>query len=118
MLAKVIPNRISRQGKQQGFAARVAYPCHTGVAVETANLAGTWRDAAFQMQISAGLAPRVQQPCGHIVLSWAETERPLDREMFDAGQRAIAELGGSKHQYINTSLPFIRSAPIGISISF
>jgi hypothetical protein len=100
MLAKVIPNRTSKHGVQQGFTARVAYPCRSGAAVETANLAGTWRDAAFQMQISAGLAPRVLQPCSHIVLTWAETERPLDREMFDAGHRAVAALGGSKHQYL------------------
>ena len=94
MLAKVIPNRTSKHGEQQGFTARVAYPCRSGAAAETTNLAGTWRDAAFQMQISAGLAPRVQQPCSHIVLTWAETERPLDREMFDAGHRAVAALGG------------------------
>ena len=100
MLAKVIPNLRSKHDRPHGFAARVAYPWKNAAAVETANLAGYWHDAAFQMQATADLAPFVQNPSYHIILSFSETERPSDREIFDAGHRVVEELGAHEHQYM------------------
>ena len=100
MLAKVIPNRASKHGRVQNFKARVAYPIRNATAVEMANLAGTWADAAFQMRTTAGLAPFLHNPSYHFILTWADEEHPEDEQVFDAGHRAIAELGGSEHQYV------------------
>lgn len=100
MLAKVIPSRASKHGRVQNFNARVAYPIRNATAVEMANLAGTWADAAFQMRTTAGLAPFLQYSSYHFILSWPDEEHPTYREIFDAGHRAVAELCGSEHQYL------------------
>lgn len=76
MLAKVIPNHRSRRDQQSDFSARVAYPCRTAEAVELANLAGTWRDAAFQMRTTADLARYMHNPSYHIVLTCGDGEHP------------------------------------------
>lgn len=100
MLAKVIQNRRSKCDRPHVFAARVAYPWKNAVAVETANLAGSWHDAAFQMQATADLAPFVKNPSYHIILSFSEVEHPSNREIFDAGHKAVEELGAHEHQYM------------------
>lgn len=97
MLAKVISNSRSKHGRQKDFAARLRYPWLTANAVELTNLAGScWQDAAFQMRATAGLAPFLLNPNYHIVLTFGEGENPTDREIFDAGHSAVAELGGSE----------------------
>jgi len=66
----------------------------------TANLAGDWPDAPFQMDVAARLTPHVTSPAYHVVLTWAPDENPSHAEMTDAGHRAIYDLGGHEHQYI------------------
>lgn len=100
MLAKAIRNRKPMHDAQQDFGARVAYVCAKAEVVELANLAGDWRDAAFQMRISSGLAPRTRSPVYHFVLAWAETEQPTDTEIINAAHQAIRGLGASEHQYV------------------
>ena len=100
MLAKTIRNRKPQRGSRQDFGARVAYVCAKAEVVELANLAGDWRDAAFQMRISAGLAPRTRSPVYHFVLTWAETEQPTDTEIISAAHHAVRDLGASEHQYV------------------
>lgn len=96
----MIQNRKRKDDRPHSFVARVAYPWKNAAVVETANLAGTWYDAAFQMQATADLAPFVQNPSYHIILSFSETEHPSDREIFDAGHRVVKEFGANEHQYM------------------
>lgn len=100
MLAKKIRNRKPQHGSRQDFGARVAYICAKAEVVELANLAGGWRNAAFQMRISSGLAPRTRSPVYHFVLTWADTEQPTDTEIISAAHHAVRVLGASEHQYV------------------
>jgi hypothetical protein len=100
MLAKAIQSRKSKHGRLQDFTARVVYPCRTAAAVELANLAGSWRDAAVQMNTTADLAPYLRNRSYHIILTFGEGEQPSDREIFDAGHSTVDELGASEHQYV------------------
>lgn len=100
MLAKVIGNRSASHTGHDDFAARIDYIAIKASHAIVANLTGGWRDAATQMQFSAGLNPHIRSPAYHFVLSWAETERPSDRQMIIAARKAVEELGGSEHQYV------------------
>jgi hypothetical protein len=100
MLAKAIRNRAPDGNVAQDFRARVNYVCAKATTVYLGNLAGTWRDAAFQMRVSAGLNPRLRAPVYHLVLSWAETEQPSDPEVVGAARRVVADLGARAHQFV------------------
>lgn len=100
MLAKKLRNRPRAAGVPHSFAARVAYVCRKATLARLANLAGDWKDAAWQMDATAGLNPRLQSPGCHIVLSWHVTERPRDAAMIAAAEELITALGGAQHQHV------------------
>lgn len=100
MLAKTIRNRAPESGRPQSFHDRVRYVCDKAAAIATSNLAGSWRDAAWQMQISAALNPNVRSAVYHLVVTWADTEQPSDPEMIDSARRAVYEIGGHDHQHV------------------
>jgi hypothetical protein len=100
MLAKAIRNRAPDGNVAQDFRARVNYVCAKATTVYLGNLVGTWRDAAFQMRVSAGLNPRLRSPVYHLVLSWPETEQPSDPEVVGAARRVVADLGARAHQFV------------------
>lgn len=100
MLVKKIANKPCGGRFPAGFGARLNYACADDVDVMLANIAGDWRDAAFQMDLVAKLNPRMRSPVYHAVLTWAPCERPSIRQMFAAGHRAVRALGGERHQYV------------------
>ncbi|WP_322890626.1 MULTISPECIES: relaxase/mobilization nuclease domain-containing protein [unclassified Yoonia] len=100
MLAKKIANRVSATKAAHRFGPRITYVCAKARAIETANLAGEWQDAACQMDFTAGLRPYLRSAVLHLAVSWSEFENPSDAEMIDSMRRVIAELGGSEHQYV------------------
>ena len=100
MLAKKIANKPCGGRFPAGFGARLRYACADDVDVMLANIAGDWRDAAFQMDLVAKLNPRMRSPVYHAVLTWAPSERPSIQQMFAAGHRAVRALGGERHQYV------------------
>ncbi|WCR11062.1 hypothetical protein JHW45_01200 [Paracoccus stylophorae] len=55
MLAKVIRTRRDGLTGAAMFRTRIDYCCRKASAIALRNLAGDWRDAAFQMDASAGL---------------------------------------------------------------
>jgi len=100
MIAKVIPNRAAYGPVRCAFAARVKYICDKAAAIETANLAGEWTDAAAQMRMTHGLSPNIRHPAAHIVLTWPETERPTDRQMIFAARMAMIDFCAGAHQML------------------
>lgn len=100
MLAKVIMSHPDIYGYRNNFRARVKYVASKATAVAAMNLAGSWQDAARQMEFTAGLNPHARSAAYHFVLTWAETERPTDQQMMIAAKEAIRELGGAEHQAV------------------
>ena len=100
MIAKAIRNRAPPGDDRQDFKARVTYVCTKASAIDLANLAGAWGNAAFQMRMTARLSSRLRSPVYHFVLSWAETERPSDEEVIRSAHRVVLELGAAEHQYV------------------
>ena len=100
MLAKAIRNRARDRRSTQEFSARIIYVCEKAEVIRVVNLAGDWRDAVWQMQITADLNRRIRSAVYHCVLAWAEGETPSNAEMIDAACRVVYELGGQAHQFV------------------
>jgi hypothetical protein len=69
-------------------------------AIRLRNLAGTWHDAAAQMDFTATLNPHLHAPVYHLALSWSETEGRTDEEMATAAEMLLKEIGAQEHQSV------------------
>lgn len=58
------------------------------------------RTAAAEMRAVAEMNGRVNDPVYHTIISWREGERPTNKDMVDAANRAMAAVGMSGHQYV------------------
>lgn len=92
MIPKVIPST-----EFTGFRARVDYICKDGADIITRNLAGR-ETAAIEMDAAASLSRRCRQPSYHVVISWAELEKPTRDQMVEAADRLMDAVGMADHQ--------------------
>lgn len=69
------------------------------VAVETNCL--SVETAWIEMWGTSVRSTRTKDPVMHLVLSWSEGENPTDKQAFDAGRFALAELGLEGHEYLS-----------------
>ncbi|SED45677.1 relaxase/mobilization nuclease domain-containing protein [Rhodobacter sp. 24-YEA-8] len=105
MIAKSIRDTIVSTGSgatipRRDLAARIRYVCSKASSTGTLNLAGDWRDAAAQMQTTAGLNERVRQPVKHIILSWPETDKVSDAQAIQAARMMNRACGAAGHQQV------------------
>lgn len=99
MLAKVIRRTTGIRGADP-FAGRIAYVCAKASRIATANLAGGWQQAAWQMGVAAGLTPACRQPAYHLVLSWSPLEQPTEEAMLAAARAILQDFGAGGHQHV------------------
>ncbi|KAA0178789.1 relaxase/mobilization nuclease domain-containing protein [Cupriavidus gilardii] len=69
------------------------------IAVEVGNVSSL-ANAPAEMYATAKMAPRVENPVYHYILSWPEHERPRTEDIFAAARDTLAALGMAEHQYI------------------
>lgn len=100
MLPKQIENHPSGTNPAEGFQARSKYVCDKATTIKLINVTGDWESAAQQMAFTAGLNPRKQASCCHLVCSWSETESHTDAEMIHAMMMVLQELGAGEHQAV------------------
>lgn len=69
------------------------------IGVEVGNVSSL-ENAPAEMYMTAKMAPLVENPVYHYILSWPEHERPRTEDIFSAARDTLKALGMEEHQYI------------------
>jgi hypothetical protein len=99
MIPKVVRAKDGRGSGGTGFKGAVEYVSNKAEHVETRHVTDL-KTAPREMRAIAAESSRLEKPVYHFILSWAELERPTDRQMIEAADAALAALGLESHQAV------------------